>query len=80
MEVWISRDSEKFGGNVLAWANDPEWNGVLWYREMDRFAFSVHMWTWKPHEFENAFGFLPDCGTCHRMLMQIKPIEDQPNG
>ena len=77
MEVWISRDSQKAGGYVLAWAKEPEWDGTAWFFQMPRFTCAL--WSWEPIAFEDHFGFLPEPGTCQKMRMQleaIEPIED----
>lgn len=76
MEVWISRDSKKAGGYVLAWVKEPTWHENYWYHEGSYYSPSLRKWS--PRDFESHFGFLPDCGTCQKMLMQLEPFEDQP--
>lgn len=73
MEVWISRDSQKAGGYVLAWVKEPTLNGVLWFCQESRYSFTI--WSWTPRDFENKFSFQPDFGTCRKMRMRI---EQQP--
>lgn len=73
MDIWITRDSIKVWGDIVAWSQEPKWNGSVWYCE-DRPTVTA-IWRWRSGNFETHFGFLPDCGTCRKMRMRL---EQQP--